>query len=29
VARDEHDVLLVRLDGRDFVDVVAQEFFGC
>jgi len=29
VAQDEHDVLLVKLDGRDFFDVVAEEFFGC
>ncbi len=28
VARCEHDVLLVRLDGRDFYDVVRAEFYG-
>ena len=28
VARGEHDVLLVKLDGRDFYQTVAEEFFG-
>lgn len=28
VARCEHDVLLVKLDGRDFYDVVHTEFYG-
>jgi NAD+ kinase len=28
VARDDHDVLLVKLDGRDFYQTVAEEFFG-
>jgi NAD+ kinase len=28
VARGEHDVLLVRTDGRDFYETVAREFFG-
>ncbi len=28
VARSPHDVLLVKLDGRDFYGVVAREFFG-
>jgi NAD+ kinase len=28
VKRCEHDVLLVKLDGRDFFDVVRSEFFG-
>lgn len=29
VTQGEHDVLLVKLGGRDFYDVVAGEFFGC
>lgn len=28
VSRDEHDVALVKLEGRDFYDTVAEEFFG-
>lgn len=28
VCRGEHDVLLVKLDGRDFYETVAEEFFG-
>jgi NAD+ kinase len=28
VSRAQHDVLLVKLDGRDFYDTVAAEFFG-
>lgn len=28
VARGDHDVLLVKLDGRDFYQTVAEEFFG-
>jgi NAD+ kinase len=28
VTRDPHDVLLVKLDGRDFYETVAAEFFG-
>ncbi len=28
VTRGDHDVLLVKLDGRDFYQTVAQEFFG-
>jgi len=28
VSRCEHDVLLVKLDGRDFYEVVAEEFLG-
>lgn len=28
VARGDHDVLLVKLDGRHFYDTVAGEFFG-
>jgi len=28
VARDDHDVLLVKLDGRSFYQTVAEEFFG-
>ena len=29
VTQGEHDVLLVKLGGRDFYDVVAEEFFRC
>jgi hypothetical protein len=29
VARDEHDVLLVRPGGRDFFEAVFEEFLGC
>jgi NAD+ kinase len=28
VRRGEHDVLLVKLDGRDFYETLAEEFFG-
>jgi NAD+ kinase len=28
VCRGEHDVLLAKLDGRDFYETVAEEFFG-
>ena len=28
VSRGSHDVLLVKLDGRDFYETVAAEFFG-
>ena len=28
VSRGDHDVLLVKLDGRDFYETVAAEFFG-
>jgi NAD+ kinase len=28
VTRGDHDVLLVKLDGRDFYQTVAEEFFG-
>jgi NAD+ kinase len=28
VSRGDHDVLLVKLDGRDFYQTVAEEFFG-
>lgn len=28
VSRGAHDVLLVKLDGRDFYEVVAAEFYG-
>ncbi len=28
VRRGDHDVSLVKLDGRDFYDTVAEEFFG-
>ncbi len=28
VSRGEHDVLLAKLDGRDFYETVAEEFFG-
>lgn len=28
VARGSHDVLLVKLDGRDFYETVSSEFFG-
>ncbi len=28
VARGSHDVLLVKLDGRDFYETVSAEFFG-
>ncbi|MDZ4169119.1 MAG: NAD(+)/NADH kinase [Coriobacteriia bacterium] len=28
VSRAEHDVLLAKLDGRDFYETVAEEFFG-
>ena len=28
VSRASHDVALVKLDGRDFYETVAAEFFG-
>ena len=28
VSRGDHDVLLIKLDGRDFYQTVAEEFFG-
>jgi NAD+ kinase len=28
VTRGDHDVLLAKLDGRDFYQTVAEEFFG-
>jgi NAD+ kinase len=28
ITRGDHDVLLVKLDGRDFYQTVAEEFFG-
>jgi len=29
VKQGDHDVLLAKLGGRDFFDVVADEFYGC
>ena len=29
VRQGDHDVLLAKLGGRDFFDVVADEFYGC
>jgi len=28
ISRGSHDVLLVKLDGRDFYETVSAEFFG-